>query len=906
MNHLLFHMLIVAAGVLAAAEGPPAKVPDPGQATWHLGMSGFLGVTPKGVSRNLDIYATFADGRVVNCLGTAPTYNKSIHLPERCDIAVAPNRTVAGSVRIQMTPDPWIPADHQAFSVDFTISGTLDAADRLSGSWSAQRVGDGPLGDHPGSATGALVGGASATETGWGDASWTMGMNQITPVGGIDTDVIVLSFGVASGAVRWAGLGLTANPAWPAWRIAPVPVDGLTVSGQGSLVQGSIIVSGRNLHPGGDPAARFRLDVDARRVQGLSGGRARITPLDAAGKPAGESWSAAGRGTCRKGDGETDPTGAALWRRSLDQRPWWVPVAGHVPVQPDEHPRLLFRKSDLPALRQRAATATGAALIGRLREVLGKNGEAIPDQFNPTPPNNGNPSPNLPLGTFTTWHAAGFGFLHQITGEATYAELSRQCVQLMLDGKGDIDARYGWSMPGLDMRCGSVLAAMAYAYDFCHDAWPDEFRRKIALEIQDFKKSTAGGGARKTDIPELAGRTGYPPGSNHYGSLIGGAAVALLAVRGDAGTDLAFVDRHLEEIRSNVPRMLELGFGDAGMYAEGIPPSRLSSNGGLLEMFLAERHAAGRDWVDGPRPNAAWITLRWITHLGDTFAMYPNRGIYGNDSMYAREGMLSHEGDFAVGFATIPEKYRGALLWSWKTYVEAGELTEWDPKNRPKFNCIRYPHRAFLAFLSWPVDEAPTDPATVIPRCTVDRVHGCIVARERWRDAQDIIVTQALEIGPKGYYQLKDGKRSSDRAGTFRIWGRGLQTLLTTNLAGALPVAFARADNGSYAMTVLKNSKRSAFAVDFSGRSGALAVVLAVGPDAVSAKVADPPAAKGTVSTAVQVLALADSSPVNLVTLQEGAAPPVTVNGQKISVGGQIFAWDGNQLSFDGFTPVPE
>jgi hypothetical protein len=42
--------------------------------------------------------------------------------------------------------------------------------------------------------------------------------------------------------------------------------------------------------------------------------------------------------------------------RAADEAPWPAPVTGYVPVQPGEHPRLLFRKGDLPAIRERART----------------------------------------------------------------------------------------------------------------------------------------------------------------------------------------------------------------------------------------------------------------------------------------------------------------------------------------------------------------------------------------------------------------------------------------------------------------------------------------------------------------------------------------------------------------------
>ena len=64
--------------------------------------------------------------------------------------------------------------------------------------------------------------------------------------------------------------------------------------------------------------------------------------------------------------------------------PWPAPVKGFVPPEPGEHPRLLFRRSDLPQLRKRAQTPEGKAILKRLREQLnGSDGESTPTEFNP-------------------------------------------------------------------------------------------------------------------------------------------------------------------------------------------------------------------------------------------------------------------------------------------------------------------------------------------------------------------------------------------------------------------------------------------------------------------------------------------------------------------------------------------
>ena len=80
---------------------------------------------------------------------------------------------------------------------------------------------------------------------------------------------------------------------------------------------------------------------------------------------------------------------------------------------------------------------------------------------------------------------------------------------------------------------------------------------KDCLEIQNYDKVTASAldgwqkrkakaesagdsydvEPRSTNIMELVGRSKYPPGSNHYGALLGGVTVALLAIEGDPGVN---------------------------------------------------------------------------------------------------------------------------------------------------------------------------------------------------------------------------------------------------------------------------------------------------------------------------------------------------------------------------------
>ncbi|GDY13603.1 hypothetical protein LBMAG53_24810 [Planctomycetota bacterium] len=885
MSRTIMAMLIATVlGLAEAGELPPL---NPSSATWYIGLDALWGQTKKGEARSFNMYQVFLDGKPVNALGVAEKYNGSMHFIEKTVWNVdLPGKSLTGSMQVLITPDPWVPASGELVQLAVELRGTLREEGGtwlVSGTYTAKRVDGKPFDEQRVQAEGDMRGACFRNEGGWGDSVWRAQMSQVRQPGVIDRDAIDLTLGISEGRVRWGLIGLTAEPAWPASKRLPIDVSGFGPVTDVGIAAGPITVSARHLHPGGDPAEQVRVDVTMHLVQGFCGGELVIAPTRS-GVVVDAPTRAYGKGSATKGGGAEAPKG--LWMFDIDPRPWWKPIAGFTPPAADEHPRLLFRKADVPALRQRAQTAEGKAILARLRKLLdGKDGENLPTVFSDTLPANHRSSKPLPIGAFTSWHAMGYGFLYQITGEAKYAELSRQCVQLMFDGKFDIDNRYSWIKPGTDLRCGTVLSAMAYAYDFSFDAWPDDFRRQVAREIETFDKVTASG--LRTSLAYLSGRSKYPPGSNHYGSLIGGTGVALLAIRGDTGVDSATITKRLEECESNLPRMFELGFGDAGWFAEGFGASSALSRIPVQHLLWAERIAHGRDYLT-PRPNASWLTRFWIMHLGgEGWGCIPNRGVYEGDNGVPRDG------EMPASFASIEPQYVPALLFSYDTFMGSREPKEklgCAPDER-SWGTARYPHGAVFAFIAWPIGIEPRNPAEVMPKVAVDRVQGYFVARERWQDADDLIVTHWLEYGPRGYYSSRDTK-GDQRAGTVRIWGRGLRTGFSTGIIGGPVTAFAEASDGSFAFTRGSAATRSeaALAVDFSRASGAELVIVAVGTTSNNTPTSGAKATTQVVSVKLGAV------PVQVFTLQTGPAPAVSVDGDAIVVGGQRFSWDGTSL----------
>ena len=544
------------------------------------------------------------------------------------------------------------------------------------------------------------------------------------------------------------------------------------------------------------------------------------------------------------------------------ERPWPAKVAGFKAPGAGEHPRLLFRREQIGSLREKARTPTGKAIVARLRVLLG-GGEQMPTSFNPHPTRNVGPKgmTTLPVGAFTIAHGSGFGLLYVLTGEKKYARLARQCLEKTFAGQPDRDERYAWKRPGTGFRLGYVLQSVALAYDFCHDAWDKDFRRRVVTEIQSQNtRSLAGNGRSQMTLEFLAAGGKYPPGSNHYGAFVGGCGIAVLAIRGDDGADDKRLDKVLATAEKSLVTVLTKGFGDHGWFAEGTHPGRVSSNTGVVGLLQSLRVAAGRDYIT-PRPSGQWLTLHWVMEIVPARgkANIPHRGDYGNDVLYARAPMISHSGEFSQGLGAVPADLRPAVLWVYDHFVEPGEKKVYD--------AIMYPHQAVYAFVNWPVGVEPVNPARLMPKAVADEIHGYYMFRNRWRDENDILVTALLGRGPRGYKRVRDT--------SVTVWGLGRRTRFG-RLSGKTTY-FKSAKDGSAVLA----TEGHCLAVDFSGASGSPLLLVGVGSSFAGAK-----------ATSVK----AGGQTFHVMTLQKGDPPQPRPDGQKIVIGKQTVTYDGGKL----------
>mgnify|MGYP000157665543 CR=1 FL=1 len=123
------------------------------------------------------------------------------------------------------------------------------------------------------------------------------------------------------------------------------------------------------------------------------------------------------------------------------------------------HPRLLFTKEQLPAIRKAAQTPEGQAIVASLRALLDR---AEKHGFSYHPPGAEHSMGNL-------W-AAGHAFLFQLTGDKADAQKAERLSRTNLFGNYYYGG--GWIHP-------HTLIGLAYAYDGSGETWDPGFRAMV-------------------------------------------------------------------------------------------------------------------------------------------------------------------------------------------------------------------------------------------------------------------------------------------------------------------------------------------------------------------------------------------------------------------------------------------
>ena len=500
--------------------------------------------------------------------------------------------------------------------------------------------------------------------------------------------------------------------------------------------------------------------------------------------------------------------------KSVLEEPWYARVENYLPLEPGEHPRLLFRKSDIPALREHMKTPEGQAILTRLRYLLdGAEGNRPPahySSFTHAYMGGGYDSHVLDKpGVYTFTHVVGYGLLYQLTGEQVYATLGRDAFEEAMNGQRDRDDRYSFRKPGGGLRAGTVLGWMAVGYDLCYDGWDPEFREEATKALAEYDEG-------KGMSHEALARATMPPESNHFGSQVAGASLGLLAIDKEPGIDQDHVDMLLRVTQRNLIRNVVEGFGNGGMFQEGDGTGSMATYPSYLTALTGWKNAKGLDIINNDRPNVPMTTLKWLYlsrvspeaglskdgSWDKTSITFPARGGYTHN-VWDRDG-LSGAGYFALGFGGLTPEQQSAHLWFYNEFMKGLD----EEMGRPFDTVSVYPHLAVAAFVNWPFDVEPVNPIEVLPRIAADTTNEFFMWRSRWQDENDFVMSLLTKRTRGGYIVVKPDK-------TLDVDGEPWIDMSST---GGMNTWWVSEDGDQSLLTFHKDHQ--ALLVDFSGKSG--------------------------------------------------------------------------------------
>ncbi|MDJ0731295.1 MAG: hypothetical protein QNJ33_15015 [Crocosphaera sp.] len=464
------------------------------------------------------------------------------------------------------------------------------------------------------------------------------------------------------------------------------------------------------------------------------------------------------------------------------------PLTYHQPIQPQEHPRLLFREETILKLREKVKTKTGHKILQKLQETLKQT--VVYDGYVPN----------------AGYHAAGQCFLALIEEKPNHANHAWTVVQTAINT----------SYPRL-FELSPVVAGVAMAYDLCYSYWDRDNRLLVSNWLSQQAQLLIEG------TPDR----GWNPTawSNWNARARGAAGLAALAILKEPEAYFPQeidIEQLLTIAERNIIRYLETAIGDKGFGTEGdhytTEPFILT----LFPFFTGYYHVKGKNFAT-ENSNLAWLLPHYLMRIipRDNSYLIPS---YGRHRYYP-EGSL-----FAMGMGSVPLKFLPGVMWGFDNY--------WGNNGNKSFG-IKHTLDAIFLLINYPMNLEIKHPSKIFNKVLVDKKKGFYSFRNQWKDKNDFLAS----IYGKREHLNKSW--SFPDAGSFRIWGLGQnwaiagesknkpenENIIIQENAGKLtmePIYFESQEDGSGIVSLQAKNWLRSFAVDYSNVSGIPGLFVAV------------------------------------------------------------------------------
>jgi hypothetical protein len=387
--------------------------------------------------------------------------------------------------------------------------------------------------------------------------------------------------------------------------------------------------------------------------------------------------------------------------------------------QAGEHPRLWFSEADVQAIRQRVDGGRLAELPADLRGRVDGGQQLETDES-----------------LMYDMRPRDLATLYMLTGDREFAERAGELIDAFI-----ADERF-WLDPrskGLTRSAG--LLSVTWAYDLCHDAWPEARRQRVSaamLQQARWVMDSMGRGAN-TRIA-----------NNWQGVRYASAGLAALSCDEPGARELA------EEAYRLLQRHIRENLADGVWNPEGIGyttyPWTFTGPFGIA----ARRAGLGDLREDLPNTrHTLWTTLVGTVAIPGTHSLGLRPDLSDDHPGYTGRGGAG------LAFWYAPPDHRPAVRWMYDYLHPPGQT------DHPDYDTTW--GAGLYTLLLYPLHAEPQNPAEHpdLGLTFVDRTHGTAIFRSAYHDGRDIVaVANATQRRPRGGHAGPD-------TNTIRIFGLG-------------------------------------------------------------------------------------------------------------------------------------